>query len=70
MEQEIATLVLNALDISTDISAATYYNQIIDNQFGTISNNRCNLTWKNINLKIYWAYYMTDMKHLIYIYIK
>ena len=51
MEQEIATLVLNTLDISTDISAATYYNQIIDNQFGTISNNRCNLTWKNINLK-------------------
>ena len=51
MEQEISTLVLNTLDISTDISAATYYNQIIDNQFGTISNNRCNLTWKNINLK-------------------
>ena len=51
MEQEIATLVLNTLDISTDISAATYYNHIIDNQFGTITNNRCNLTWKNINLK-------------------
>ena len=46
MEQEIATLVLNTLDISTDIIAATYYNQTIDNQFGTISNNRCNLTWK------------------------
>ena len=51
MEQEIATLILNTLDINTDITAATYYNQTIDNQFGTILNNRCNLTWKNINLK-------------------
>jgi len=51
MEQEIATLVLNTLDISTDIAAATYIDVTIDNQFGTITNNRCNLTWKNINLR-------------------
>ena len=24
---------------------------IIDNQYGTITNNRCNITWKNINMR-------------------
>lgn len=54
-EQEISTLVLNTLDISTNVSATTYNNggvsQTIDNQYGRISDNRCNLTWKNINLR-------------------
>ena len=50
MEQEIATLVLNTFDISPSINAGDYYNTIVDNQYGTISDNRCNLTWKNINL--------------------
>ena len=51
MEQEIATLVLNTLDISSDTSVPTYYNNILDNQFGTITNNRCTITWKNVNLR-------------------
>ena len=51
MEQETATLILNTFDISSSISTTDYYNATIDNQFGTISNNRCNITWKNINLR-------------------
>ena len=51
MEQEVASLNLNTFDISTSTSAATYYNKTVDNQYGTITNNRCTLTWKNINMK-------------------
>ena len=51
MEQEIATLILNTFDISSSFDVDAYYNTTVDNQYGTISNNRCNLTWKNINLR-------------------
>ena len=51
MEQEIATLILNTLDINPSTDSTDYYNQTVDNQFGTITNNRCNLTWKNVNLR-------------------
>lgn len=51
MEQETATLVLNTFDINSSVTAADYYNVTVDNEFGTIANNRCNITWKNINIK-------------------
>ena len=51
MEPESSTLLLNTFDISPSTNQATYYNKIVDNQYGTISNNRCTLTWKNINMK-------------------
>ena len=52
MEQETATLILNTYDISQVYSTPTFfYNKTVDNQYGTISNNRCTLTWKNINMK-------------------
>ena len=51
MEQETATLILHTYDISSSTNAATYYNKTVDNQYGTITNNRCTLTWKNINMK-------------------
>ena len=51
MEQETATLILNTFDISQGFLNGDFYNQTIDNQCGTIANNRCNLTWKNINMR-------------------
>ena len=52
METEVATLILNTYDISTVFSTPTFfYNKTVDNQYGTITNNRCTLTWKNINMK-------------------
>lgn len=51
MEQETSTLILNTFDINASQTAADYYNQTIDNQYGTITNNRCNITWKNINMR-------------------
>ena len=51
MEQETSTLILNSFDINPSQTAADYYNQTIDNQYGTITNNRCNITWKNINMR-------------------
>lgn len=55
MEQETSTLILNTFDIDPNVTA-TYYNNggvvaTIDNQYGTIANNRCNITWKNINMR-------------------
>ena len=38
-------------DINSSLTAADYFNKTIDNQFGTIANNRCTLTWKNINMR-------------------
>ena len=51
MEQETATLILNTYDINPSILVSTYLDQTIDNQYGTIANNRCNITWKNINMR-------------------
>ena len=52
MEQETATLILNTYNISQAVSTpSTFYNKTVDNQYGTITNNRCTLTWKNINMK-------------------
>ena len=51
MEKETATLVLNTFDISTSVLATDYYNKTVDNQYGTISNNRCTLTWKNVDMR-------------------
>jgi hypothetical protein len=54
MEQETSTLILNTFDIDPNVTAV-YYNTTyptIDNQYGNISNNRCNLTWKNINMRM------------------
>ena len=51
MEQETATLILNTFDIYPAVYAGDYYNQTIDNQYGTITTNRCNITWKNINMR-------------------
>ena len=52
MEQETASLILNTFDINPSQLASTYYGQTIDNQYGTIANNRCTLTWKNINMRL------------------
>ena len=51
MEQETASLILNTFDINPSQDGAVYDNTV-DNQFGTISNNRCNFTWKNINMRL------------------
>ena len=51
MEQESTTLILNTFDISTSTTASDFYNTTVDNQYGTIANNRCTLTWKNINMR-------------------
>ena len=53
MEQETACLILNTFDISTSTNPTTFANNAtVDNQFGTIANNRCTLTWKNINMRL------------------
>ena len=52
MESETVTLILNTYDISQVTSNAAFiYNQTVDNMVGTIKDNRCNLTWKNINMR-------------------
>ena len=52
MEQETATLILNTFDISQVVNVPTFfYNRTVDNAYGTITNNRCTLTWKNVNMK-------------------
>lgn len=51
MESETACLILNTFDINSSSTATVYWNATIDNQYGTITNNRCNLTWKNINMR-------------------
>ena len=45
--EETATLVLNSYDITNTF----FTNNPIDNIYGTIANNRCTFTWKNIYLK-------------------
>ena len=40
MESETACLILNTFDINPSITASDYYNTTIDNQYGTITNNR------------------------------
>ena len=55
-EYETVTLILNSFDINQSQGAQTYNSggaiSTIDNQYGTISDNKCNLTWKNINLRM------------------
>ena len=51
MEQETATLILNTYDIFPSIYVSDYLNKTIDNQYGTIANNRCTITWKNVNMR-------------------
>ena len=51
MESETACLILNTFDISTSTDAATFKDLTIDNQYGTIANNRCTLTWKNVDMR-------------------
>ena len=40
MESETACLILNTFDISSSTIGTDYYDKTIDNQYGTISNNR------------------------------
>ena len=47
MEQETATLILSTYDIMSVYQS----NVNLDNIRGTITNNRCNFTWKNINMR-------------------
>ena len=51
MESEIVTLTLNTNDIFSGLNQASFYNKTIDNMYGTITNNRCTNTWKNINMR-------------------
>ena len=50
MESETACLILNSFDINSSTTASVYQDTI-DNQYGTIANNRCTLTWKNIDMR-------------------
>ena len=49
MESETTSLILNTYDISQSLNALFRYNATINNQIETITENRCNLTWKSIN---------------------
>ena len=51
MEQETTTLILNTFDISKSTTPWNFKDVTVNNQYGTIANNRCNLTWKNINMR-------------------
>ena len=51
MESETACLILNTFDINSSTTGTDYYDKTIDNQYGTISNNRMTLTWKNVNMR-------------------
>ena len=51
MESETACLILNTFDISTSTTASDFKDATIDNQYGTIANNRCTLTWKNVDMR-------------------
>ena len=51
MESETACLILNTFDINPSLSVADYNGKTIDNQYGTITDNKCNLTWKNVNMR-------------------
>ena len=51
MEQETATLILNTLDISTSTIPEDIYNTTVNNEYGTIENNWCTTTWKNVDLR-------------------
>ena len=51
MESETACLILNTYDISTSTTATVFKDATIDNQYGTITNNRCTLTWKNVDMR-------------------
>lgn len=44
-------LILRTTDILSTNTNSTYYGQTIRNQNGTISNNRDNMTWNNINMR-------------------
>ena len=69
MEQETATLILSTFDISSSTTASVYYNKTVDNQYGTCANNRCTLTWKNINMRqILGGMYDTYETFNIYLY--
>ena len=58
MESESACLILSTFDINPSIVSTDYFNTTIDNQYGTIDNNRCNLTWKNINMRQVFRHYV------------
>jgi hypothetical protein len=51
MESETTSLILNTYDISQSLSTGFHYNATINNRIGTITENRCNLTWKSINME-------------------
>jgi hypothetical protein len=55
-EYETVTLILSTLDISTSQGAQTFNSggaiRTTDNQYGTISDNKCNITWKGVNLRM------------------
>ena len=51
MESETACLILNTFDISTSTTVTDYKDKTIDNQYGTIDNNRCTITWKNVDMR-------------------
>lgn len=50
MSQSV-NFVLKTTSISSTDAFATYYNKIVSNNIGTISQNRSSITWNNINLK-------------------
>ena len=44
-------LILRSSDISSTNTNTTYYGNTIRNQVGTVSNNRDNMTWNNVNIR-------------------
>ena len=54
-EYETVTLILNTFDISTSQNGQVFNAvgviRTIDNQYETLSDNKCNITWKGVNLR-------------------
>jgi hypothetical protein len=50
MSQSV-NLVLKTTQISSDNTPANYYNTTVNSQYGSISQCRSSITWKNINMK-------------------
>jgi hypothetical protein len=51
MAKEARYLILKSTDIYSSNNADDYFNKTIDNTYGTVTQNRRSITWKNVNLR-------------------
>ena len=49
--KEVITFTLKTTSVDPSLVYTDYFGNTISNQNGIISNNRCNYTWYNINLR-------------------